>query len=228
MEQMQAQILEQQQSIGTLRGDMVDAVRRQNEDLNTFVEATKMKYAENRLHLEEIVIQAKAQFDKTRSSPQTASEFDLREQQTQANLEHIVTSAKAEFDDIKNKLEAQGTNIEQYVDTKYNNLVSNLDKAWANLTEKFDILQKNVNSGGPGSSGHTDSKTPKGYLPMKNMIPKTFTDKLEDWLAWQEAVEDFFDNTNPEMKGYLQAIKQETTEVPDFDLYASRDQDLEF
>ena len=221
MEQMQAQILDQQESIGTLRGDMADAVRRQNEDHNTFVEATNMKYAENRLHFEEIVRQAKAEFDKIRASPQTASEFDLREQQAQANLGNIVMSAKAEFHDIRAKLEAQGTNIETYVENRMNNLTFKLDRAWATLTEQVNTLKMSVNSGGPGSSGHTYSKFSNGCLPMKNMIPKTFTDKLEDWRAWQEAVEDFFDNTNPGMKGYLQLINMETTEVDDSQFFAS-------
>ena len=46
----------------------------------------------------------------------------------------------------------------------------------------------------------------QGYLPQKSMIPKTFSDKVDEWRQWQEDVEDFMDTLNPGMKALLQEI----------------------
>ena len=43
---------------------------------------------------------------------------------------------------------------------------------------------------------------------MKNTIPKTLSDKEEEWRQWKEDVMDFLDSQNPGMKEFLEQIAE--------------------
>mgnify|MGYP000571085284 CR=1 FL=1 len=46
----------------------------------------------------------------------------------------------------------------------------------------------------------------EGYIPAKMLMPKTFSDKPEDWRAWREDVLDWIDSSNPGVKDVLEEI----------------------
>ena len=49
----------------------------------------------------------------------------------------------------------------------------------------------------------------KGYLQAKNLTPKVFGDKPEEWRMWRDDLEDFMDTINPGMKTFLKSIAEE-------------------
>ena len=48
----------------------------------------------------------------------------------------------------------------------------------------------------------------EGYIPQKDLIPKVFNDKPEDWRAWREDVLDWIDASNPGVKDVPEAISK--------------------
>ena len=56
---------------------------------------------------------------------------------------------------------------------------------------------------------HHQANGSKGYLQVKNLTPKTFGEKPEEWRTWKEDLEDFMDTINPGMKAFLKAIAAE-------------------
>ena len=48
----------------------------------------------------------------------------------------------------------------------------------------------------------------EGYIPAKMLMPKTFSDKPEDWRSWREDVLDWIDAVNPGVKDVLEAISK--------------------
>ena len=54
----------------------------------------------------------------------------------------------------------------------------------------------------------------KGYITIKNLVPKQFGEKLEEWRVWKEDFEDYLDVSNPGMKGYLKMIANLGEEIP--------------
>jgi hypothetical protein len=57
----------------------------------------------------------------------------------------------------------------------------------------------------------------EGYIPPKMLMPKTFSDKPEDWRAWKEDVLDWIDSVNPGVKDVLEEISK-WEEWDEFDL----------
>ena len=105
-------------------------------------------------------------------------------------MHEIVEGAKTEF-----------TNIQTAVKSLY----EDSSKAVIELKDRMENVEK---SGGKQGGM-------KGYLPVKAMLPGTFTDKVEDWRQWQEDVMDYFDNINPGMKEFLKEVEAETETVDD-------------
>ena len=48
----------------------------------------------------------------------------------------------------------------------------------------------------------------EGYIPQKELMPKSFNDKPEDWRAWREDVLDWIDAVNPGVKEVLEDINK--------------------
>ena len=74
-----------------------------------------------------------------------------------------------------------------------------------NLQQRVVHLESN-------SSGAYNNK---GYLPQKSMIPKNFTDKVDEWRSWQEEVADNIDTVIAGMKKVLAEIDQGTDVIDD-------------
>ena len=70
---------------------------------------------------------------------------------------------------------------------------------WQQVVQR---LEETPNHG----SGHAHQR---GYLPQKSMIPKTFSDKHEEWRVWQEEVADYIDTMTPGMKKILEEVDKE-------------------
>ena len=58
-----------------------------------------------------------------------------------------------------------------------------------------------------GPKGRKDEYS-RGYLPTKSMIPKSFSDKIDEWRSWSEDVVDWIDTVNPGMKEVLKEIDE--------------------
>ena len=56
--------------------------------------------------------------------------------------------------------------------------------------------------------GSASSRPNDGYIPPKMLMPKTFSDKPEDWRAWKEDVLDWIEAINPGVKDVLEAISK--------------------
>ena len=59
----------------------------------------------------------------------------------------------------------------------------------------------------------------EGYIPQKQLMPKSFNDKPEEWRAWREDVLDWIDSVNPGVKEVLEELcKWEDWDEFDFQL----------
>ena len=102
----------------------------------------------------------------------------------QLKLEQVVMEAARKFSEVEQRLsklhgEAEGAVVE--------------------LRTRVTVLEEKGRPEGKGN-GH------RGYLPHKNTVPKTFGEKVEEWRQWREDVMDFFDEVNPGMKEFLEAV----------------------
>ena len=76
---------------------------------------------------------------------------------------------------------------------------------------KFKIeTNEGSSSGGNFNPGYDNNKTKnRGYLPLKELIPKKFNDRIEDWIKWREDILAFMDITNTGMKAFLEEVSRE-------------------
>ena len=104
-------------------------------------------------------------------------------------LHGVVGDARAEF----GRLNAAGADLYAKTESSVNDLYT-----------KVNELQR-----GGGGSGKRDA----GYIPQKMAVPKPFSDKLEDWRAWQEEIEDYMDSINSGVKKLLQDVNGTASEI---------------
>ena len=90
-----------------------------------------------------------------------------------------VTAEKVKMDDFYEKTRQEF----EVTQGKINMLFEMTNKKVTEIEAKLHERDRD-GGGGSGPSGHKD------YIPTKNMIPKTYADKLEDWRSWHEEVED--------------------------------------
>ena len=85
--------------------------------------------------------------------------------------------------------------------------------------EKIERRLKVVEEGGRVSSlrGGLPQRPSEGYIPQKQLMPKCFNDKPEEWRSWREDVLDWIDSVNPGVKEVLEELgKWEDWEEYDF------------
>ena len=86
----------------------------------------------------------------------------------------ILHQAKLDHQTFYDKSEKTFTDLNK----NYTEFYSGASGAFLALTARVEGLEKN------GPSGHTPEKkdgSGHGYIPAKSMMPKRFTDKIEDW-----------------------------------------------
>ena len=114
-------------------------------------------------------------------------------------MDEIIKSARTEFTDVKAGIQ---------------NLYKATEEALKLVNEKFENLK----------CGGGDFKT-KGYIPVKSLVPKTFSNKEEDWRRWQDDVSDYFDSINPGMRELLKEVELETEPIDEIWLNAAQNHD---
>ena len=57
--------------------------------------------------------------------------------------------------------------------------------------------------GGGGDDGGRDGRKPKGYLPLKDLVPSKLGKEVAGWRRWKEDILDFLDTQQPGMRGFL-------------------------
>lgn len=107
----------------------------------------------------------------------------------------IIEGAREEFGDLK---------------TGLTTLYKETEKAIGELNKKVDEKM-----GEPDDRRCSGGNMNKGYLPMKSMVPKAFTNQEEEWRQWQEDVMDYFDNVNPGMRKFLMEVEAQVDPISD-------------
>jgi hypothetical protein len=99
----------------------------------------------------------------------------------------------------------------QLMDTR----VETVEVSWIALEGRV----KDVEVGARTSTlrGRGTEHPSEGYIPPKMLMPKTFSDKPEDWRSWKEDVLDWIDSVNPGVKDVLEEISK-WEEWDEFDL----------
>jgi len=95
-------------------------------------------------------------------------ELDSEFQKHKLMLGEVVEGARREFTELR---------------TGLNELYQRTDGAVTAIQQRVTLLEENSSSGSGNSKGGA-----RGYLPQKSMIPKTFSDKHEEWRVWQDEV----------------------------------------
>ena len=130
-----------------------------------------------------------SQFNKQKTDFKDATELEFT--QHKLILGEVVEGARTEFVNIK---------------AAVNDLYAKTEASIGEIQQKI-ISMENTAGGGRDRTG--------GYLPQKNMIPKPFSDKAEDWRQWSEDVADYLDSVNPGMKQLLDEINKLQDPVDD-------------
>ena len=97
--------------------------------------------------------------------------------------------------------------------TLINNRVETLDTRVETAETSYiemDGRVRDVELGRPTPTpwGSASSRPNDGYIPPKMLMPKTFSDKAEDWRSWKEDVLDWIDAVNPGVKDVLEGISK--------------------
>ena len=99
----------------------------------------------------------------------------------------------------------------QATDAEISRMKLLVDQAVAAVERRVKAVE---NALAVGALGHRtpreemSGRPTEGYIPQKDLIPKVFSDKTEDWRAWREDVLDWIDASNPGVKDVLEAINK--------------------
>ena len=117
---------------------------------------------------------------------------------------------EANFELLNAQVDAQAASG-QATDTEMARVKALVDQAIGGVDRRLKAMEDALVA---GSLGH---RTPRedmpgrpaeGYIPQKDLIPKVFNDKPEDWRAWREDVLEWIDASNPGIKDVLEAINK--------------------
>ena len=120
---------------------------------------------------------------------------EIQFQQHKLVINELIASARKEFGDLHINL---------------NTLHGMTDQALKDVNKKINELEGDRSGGG---AGHGVAWKSKGYIPTKSLVPKTFTNKEEDWRRWQDDAMDYFDSLNEGMKDLLKEVELEARPV---------------
>ena len=87
---------------------------------------------------------------------------------------------------------------------------SDLQAINGNAAAAFDEMGKRIDG-----IEKTKLRQNKGYIPIKNLIPKEYKDHGVGWRQWQDDLMDFLDCSNPRMRSFLKDVEAQTEELKD-------------
>ena len=118
-----------------------------------------------------IKIQMKSQFkDLDAQKADLLDQLNVEFTKTKMGLTEVVEHAKVEFVKIRSDLQA---------------IYGNAAAAFDEMGKRIDGIEK------------TKAGQNKGYIPIKNLIPKEYKDHGDGWGQWQDDLLDFLDCSNP-------------------------------
>ena len=115
-----------------------------------------------------------------------------------AALSQVVSAAREEFLNIKGGLTGlHGQTAQTFQEVK-------------TRVELLEVeLRESINNSGAGGTANTGGGGHKGFLPIKSLVPSTFSGNDEQWRSWQDDVADYLDTLKVGMKGLLKAAERE-------------------
>ena len=96
------------------------------------------------------------------------------------------------------------TEVVEHAKVEFVKIRSDLQAIYVNAAAAFDDMGKRIDGIGKTKTGHN-----KGYIPIKNLIPKEYKDHGDGWRQWQN------DCSNPGMRSFLKEIEAQTEELKD-------------
>ena len=136
-----------------------------------------------------IKIQMKSQFkDLDAQKADLLDQLNVEFTKTKMGLTKVMKHAKVEFVKIRTDLQA---------------IYGNAAAAFDDMGKRIDGIEK------------TKTRQNKGYIPIKNLIPKEYKDHGDGWRQWQDDLLDFLDCSNPGMRSFMKEIEAQTEELKD-------------
>ena len=99
----------------------------------------------------------------------------------------------------------------QATDAEISRMKLLVDQAVAAVERRVKAVENALAVGALGHRTPRDDmsgRPDEGYIPKKDLIPKVFNDKPEDWRAWREDVLEWMDASNQGIKEVLEAINK--------------------
>ena len=133
---------------------------------------------------------------------QVNAQFDLHKKA----LIDVVNHARNEFDTLRSGLTA---------------LYGGTGTTFADFKDKVDTMQRQIEE--LTSKGTGGLPKARGFLPLKEQVPKTFGKNEGEWRAWQDDVSTYLDMVMDGVKDALKDAEKETKEI-DTDWFAQMGQ----
>ena len=184
--------------LGDIQTNITDVREGFEEEAKKFNDQIGMMFANHQNKIDGIINDATSQFAKH-----------------DQNYAGIIQGATEKFQTLDKQLGEQSN--------AWQSFYTAADKAMTDINVKISIIEAKLNTSSSSMSGSTDiyerlkkleenrgNERREGkakYLPMKNLIPKVMTDKVEEWRRWKEDTMDYLDMTNPGMKDFLEDLE---------------------
>jgi len=111
--------------------------------------------------------------------------MDAERNTTEGKINQLYDGAQKEFDRLETDLNAVLTAAQQ----KFEDMNGKIDTVIHEAKVRFDELEGNIKSG----AGHSDKKKMSSFLPDKMMVPRKFSEDINEWRKWKEDVSTYFD-----------------------------------
>ena len=137
---------------------------------------------------------------------QSASDTISKIEEALVNMLTQLTGTQSNFEAFKQQMTSSLTRAEGTLSTSLNGLahrVSQTENMLKQMERAMSNQSSNLSSSSPGSTN---------FIPLKNMMPAKFGNKVEIWREWQEDVRGFFDGTRPGIREALQSLENEDEE----------------
>ena len=121
----------------------------------------------------------------------------------------IISDASSKFQEQEALVKAVAKGAEKEI----NEMKIAVEGAFDQMKEK--IMEVEHNAGSRGGQGGGPEGRLSGYIPTKNMLPKVYSGKVEEWKLWKDEVADYIEMIKPGMKSHLKKVGAGEGEQPD-------------